>query len=184
MNGCILCLVISMLWIMPTTTASASISTTAIGQGMFWLAMKSTNSTPMRTIIKPTVSSMPPVRLTIACPSADSPNMPTRLAVLAILIGSRKRGLMTVTTALTTRISRSRKRSFLFMFVSSRAGCPASMPPGRSPGSSRRLFDRLADGQPHYVFFAEPVPAEDAGNAALVHDGDAIGYADDFFHVG
>ena len=99
MNGGSLNLVISSPCVRPSIIASTSISADAAGHGMFWVAMKSTNSAPISAITEPTDSSMPPVRMTMDCPSADNPNMPTRLAVLAILIGNMKRGLIIVTTA-------------------------------------------------------------------------------------
>ena len=99
---------------------------------------RSTNSTPSSAIIEPTDSSMPPVMMTKAWPIANRPNRPIRLAVLARLIGDRKRGLMNGHDAPTTRISRSRPRSFFSM---------TSRPPprcrSRCPTASRSTFSSL-----------------------------------------
>jgi hypothetical protein len=77
------------------------------------LVMKSTNKTPNKAISEPRESSMPPVMMTTASPMPRMPNRPTGLAVLAIFIGSRKRGLMIAKTAPTTMIRIRSPASFL-----------------------------------------------------------------------
>ena len=68
--------------------------------------------TPSSAMIEPTDSSMPPVMITKPWPIENIPKRPTRLAVLAMLIGERNSGLMIATTAPTTMISTRRPRSF------------------------------------------------------------------------
>ena len=72
---------------------------------------------------------MPPVMITKPWPIAKSPNSPMRFAVLARLIGDRKRGLIVATTVPTTRISTRRPKSFF---------CIAQSPPCPTASSSTR----------------------------------------------
>jgi len=74
--------------------------------------MRSMNRTPSSAIIEPTESSMPPVMITKAWAIENSPNSPTRFAVLAMLMVERKRGLISATTAPTTMMRTSSPRSF------------------------------------------------------------------------
>jgi hypothetical protein len=55
---------------------------------------------------------MPAVTITKACAIAKMPKSPIRFAVLARLIGDRKRGLIAATTAPTTRTSTASPTSF------------------------------------------------------------------------
>src|SRR5438270_12657611 len=91
------------------------------------------------------------------------PNNPTRFAVLATLIGDRKRGLIMATTAPTTRIRTRRPTSFLFMAETS--------------------IDPVADGKPEHVLLAELRSLEQAADRPLVHHGNSVADPDDLFHV-
>ena len=92
-------------------------------------------------MIEPTDSSMPPVMMTKPSPIENRPNRPIRLAVLARLIGDRKRGLMMATTLPTTTISRNSPRSF-FSIDTASASCRS-----RCPTASRITFSSLNSGR-------------------------------------
>src|SRR3982074_1973868 len=102
---------------------------------------------------------MPPVMITRPSPSENSPNRPIRLAVLARLIGDRKRGLISATMAPTTRI-RTRRWSIFF-----------NIDPSSAWLSRIHCF---ADSELHHIVLAELIAAELAADLALMHDEDAI----------
>ena len=114
MNGCMPIRVMRNPCARPISTPSASIRIATTGQNMP-SATSETKSTPRSAITEPTESSMPPVMITKPCPIANRPKRPTRFAVLARLIGDRKRGLISATMVPTTRISTRRPRSFFCM---------------------------------------------------------------------
>ena len=91
-------------------------------------------------------------------PMAKRPKSPTRFAVLARLIGDRKRGLINATTAPTTRIRTSRPKSFFCI-----SACPTASSQHRVLGERGAL--------------------QDAADRALVHHRDAVGNADHLLHV-
>src|SRR5688572_27039071 len=134
-------------------------------------ATRSMKTTPSSAMIEPTDSSMPPEMMTKACATANMPNRPIRFAVFDRLIGDRKRGLMIATTVPTTMMRTRSQRSFrLIIGENSRRGEGASC---RDPSDRERQYGLLAE-----------FPAlEEAGDAAFVHDRDAVADADDLLHV-
>src|ERR1700690_1250121 len=86
-----------------------------------------------------------------------------RFAVLAMLIGEMKRGLMNAVTATTTTISRNRLRSFFSM-----------------TGPS---VDAAAGGELHDHLLAEPVAGQDAADRAFMHHRYPVADADDLLQV-
>src|SRR4051812_9204523 len=111
---------------------------------------------------------MPAVMITRPSPSENSPNRPIRLAVLAMLTGDRKRGLISATMAPTTTIRTRRPRSFFSIGLSS---------------AWLIRINRLADGELHHIVLTELIAAELAADLAFMHDEDAIAHTDHLFHV-
>src|SRR5450631_2304556 len=118
--------------------------------------------TPSNAKTDPIDRSIPPVMITRPSPSEKIPNRPIRLAVLARLTGDRKRGLISATTAPTTRIRMRRPRSFLNMAV---------------PNSWS------ADSKLHHVMLAELIALKFAADPAFMHDQDTIAHPDNLLHV-
>src|SRR4051812_42679022 len=115
---------------------------------------------PRRAKTEPTDSSMPPVMMTNPSPMENRPKSPMRLAVLAMLMGERKRGFRIAVTVPTTKIRTRSPRSFFSI---------ASPIPGR-----RVSVQRMADGKLEHIVFAELPAIKEAADGALMHHGDAV----------